>query len=284
MSNIFSSPQDFLTLLLQALLVGTAISAAWMYSRYLRSVQAQNRLSLARRLAEAAVEYVEDLDSRGELGQPAGSDRNAQKRELAAQRLISQMQEAGFAISAEQAHMWIAVESHQRSISQPPLEKIAELARASLDVAQRLEQAHLVEPPANVNSSVFLAGLAADWLTAEMAKSGVNLSRDQAATWVRGEILHRLQTQAAQATVEDPLARLAREAVEFMENLKASGRLTIHPGAAGGSVEMDVATGYLITEVAKRGLAVTADQIYEAIDAALQPHSERIALTLTSGE
>lgn len=268
MPIIFSSTQEFLTFLL-ALLVATAISAAWMFSRYLRSVLAQNRLAATRQLANVAIDYVEDLDRRGELSQPAGSDSQAYKRELAARRLSSQLQEAGFTISDEQAQVWVAAEFHQRSGNQPPVAKIAELARASLDMAQQLEQARLVEPPANVNSWVFLAGLAADWLTVELAKSGVNLSRDQAVVWVRGEILHRLQMNAAQVTLDDPLARLAREAVEFMQDLKASGRMTIRPGASGGSVEMDVAAGYLITEVAKRGMAVTADQIYEAIEAAL---------------
>jgi hypothetical protein len=45
MPFMFYSTQVFLTFLLQVLLVLTAISATWMFNRYLRAVQGQNRLA-----------------------------------------------------------------------------------------------------------------------------------------------------------------------------------------------------------------------------------------------
>lgn len=265
MPPIFSSTQAFLTFLIQALLLLVALFAAWMFYRYLRSALGQNRLAATRKLAEVAVDYVEQLDGRGELGVPVGEDRAARKRVTAAQWLLSRLHEQGIRISEEQAQAWVAAEMHRRAGNQPPMEKLAEIAHSAVDAVQRLEQAHLLEVPADVNISVYMAGLAADWLAVELARLGVSLPRDQAVAMVRGDILHRFAARASLATIEDPLVRLAREAVEFMENLKASGRMTIQPGAAGGNVDVDVATGWMITEVAKRGMAATADQISEAI-------------------
>ncbi len=284
MPPIFSSTQAFLTFLVQVLLLIVALFAAWMFSRYLRSVLAQNRLSAIRRLAEVAVDYVEHLDGRGELSAPVRTDRAARKRELAAQWLVGRLKDEGVRISTEQAQTWIAAEMHRRVGSLPPVEKVAELARTSVELAQRLEQAHLVATPANVNASAYLAGLSADWLAVEAAKLGVNLQREQALAYVRGVTLEKLVARANQVTIEDPLTRLAWEAVEYMENLKASGKQTIRPGAGGGNLEMDITTAWMITEVTRRGLAVTADQISDALEAELAQRPERITNALTAGE
>ena len=284
MPPIFSSTQAFLTFLVQVLLLIVALFAAWMFSRYLRSALAQNRLSAIRRLAEVAVDYVEHLDGRGELSAPVRTDRAARKRELAAQWLVGRLKDDGVRISTEQAQTWIAAEMHRRVGSLLPVEKVAELARTSVELAQRLEQAHLVATPANVNASAYLAGLSADWLAVEAAKLGVNLQREQALAYVRGATLEKLVARANQVTIEDPLTRLAWEAVEYMENLKASGKQTIRPGAGGGNLEMDITTAWMITEVTRRGLAVTADQISDALEAELAQRPERITNALTAGE
>jgi hypothetical protein len=82
-------------------------------------------------------------------------------------------------------------------------------------------------------------------------------------TWVRAELLLRLQEPAPPAAGQ--LAQLAVQAVAFVDGLRASGRLAVEAGDAGVDIEADLATAWLLTEAARQGLAVTSDQIAEAI-------------------
>ena len=47
------------------------------------------------------------------------------------------------------------------------------------------------------------------------------------------------------------------------------GQLSVRPGTSGEDVERDVATAWLLTEVAKQGLAVSSTQITQAVTNAL---------------
>jgi hypothetical protein len=276
--------KDVIDVVIEALLVLIALAAAWLYYRYVRSVTTQNRLAATTRLADAAIDYVEDLDRRGDLAPPAGAEKGAYKRQEAAKWLQSEMRTDGVKIGDLQAQQWIAAAFQKRSGDSQPVSRMGDLARQAVDLTQRLERAHLIDLPPNADRPLYLAGLAADWITVGVAKEGMTISHEQAMSWVRGEILHRLELQASNPTAEEQLRTLAENAVQFTANLRSSGRMAIRPGQAGGDIDSDVATAWLVTEAAKQGLAVTADQISEAITIALGHHSGPANLVLTAAK
>src|SRR5260221_6789742 len=99
MTPIFSSTRDFLGFVIQALFVLVAMAAIWLFYRYVHSVRTQTRVASTPHLADAAIDYVDDLDRRGELTAPQGTDKGAYKRQLAAQSLKSELESDGYSIS-----------------------------------------------------------------------------------------------------------------------------------------------------------------------------------------
>jgi hypothetical protein len=262
--------KDVLDVLLQLLVLVIPIVISWFIRTYVRASAVETDLAAIVRLSNAAIDYVENLDKRGELVLPPEVKKGGYKLKLAAQWLEAELKRAGVKMTEEQAEKWISSEFQKRVGDVRPVATIAELTRAAVDLIQDLERSKLVELPSDVDRTTYLAGLAADWVVAELAKRGANVSREEALTWVRAELLQRLQAQIGELPADDRLAKLATAAVEFLERLKASGQLAVRPGTPGESVETDVATAWLLTEAARQGLAVTSDQIAEAVTIALR--------------
>jgi hypothetical protein len=262
--------KDVLDVLIQLLVLVIPIVISWFIRTYVRASAVETDLAAIVRLSNAAIDYVENLDKRGELVLPPEVKKGGYKLKLAAQWLEAELKRAGVKMTEEQAEKWISSEFQKRVGDVRPVATIAELTRAAVDLIQDLERSKLVELPSDVDRTTYLAGLAADWVVAELAKRGANVSREEALTWVRAELLQRLQAQIGELPADDRLAKLATAAVEFLERLKASGQLAVRPGTPGESIETDVATAWLLTEAARQGLAVTSDQIAEAVTIALR--------------
>lgn len=276
--------RDIVDVVIQTSLVLIALAAAWLYYRYVRSTTMQNRLAATTRLADSAIDYVEDLDRRGDLSLPAGAEKGTYKRQQAAKWLQHELHVDGVKIESQQAQQWIAAAFQKRVGDAQPVSKMGDLARQAVDLTQRLEAAHMLELPPGADRPLYLAGLAADWITVSLAKEGMTISHEQALSWVRGEILHRLELAASNPSVEERLRRLAEEAVQFTADLRSSGRMAIRPGQAGEDVDSDVAMAWLVTEAAKQGLAVTGDQLADAIEVALGRRAGTVNLGLPDGK
>jgi hypothetical protein len=140
---------------------------------------------------------------------------------------------------------------------------------------QTRERSGAITLSAEVDRIAMLTELAADWLVAQFAlQKGGTISREDALIWTRAALVDNLELQPDTLAAPQPtnvrLAELAHQAVDFMEKAGGSGQLKIKPGATGGDVGLNVATAWLLTEVARQGLEVDVDQVAEAVRAALQ--------------
>lgn len=270
MQPTITSTKDVLDILVQVLVLVIPIVISWFIRTYVRGSAVEKDLATTVRLSNAAIDYAENLHRRGDLVLPPEVKKGAHKLKLATEWLGGELKRAGIKVPEEQAQKWIASEFQKRAGDIRPVDAIAEFTRTAVDLIQHLERSKLVEPPTNVDRTTYLAGLAADWVLAQLARRGSSIPREEALTWVRAELLQRLQAQVGELPADDRLAKLAKGAVEFLERLKVSGQLAVRPGTSGEDIEPDIATAWLLTEAAKQGLAVTSDQIAEAVATALR--------------
>lgn len=273
MQEFISSNKDLLDVLVQVLIVVIPVVITWFIRTYIRGTAAEKDVAAIVRLANAAIDYVENLDQRGELDLPPAVKKGGYKLKLAGRWLESELKRTGITLTDEQARQWIASEFQKRLGDVRMVGAIAQLTGTAVDLIQSLERSRLVEPPPEVDRLTYLAGLAADWIIAQLARQGASISREEALTWVRAELLKRLQVQIEGLPADTRLAQLARQAVAFLEELKVGGRLAVRSGTAGADIETDIATAWLLTEAARQGLTVTSDQITQAVATALRQRS-----------
>ncbi len=272
--QVVTPDKDVLDVLIELLVVVIPVIIAWFVRTYVRGSTAEKQVAAIVRLSNSAIDFVENLDRRGDLSLPPDVKKGSHKLKLAGGWLEEELKRAGISISDEDAQKWIASEFQKRMGGVQPVRNLAEATRAAVDIIQNLERNKLIDLPPEADRIVYLTGQAADLLLTDLAGRGVTVTRDEALTWARAEYLKRLQPQAAAAPADDPLAKLAAGAVAFLEQLKVSGRLAIQPGAPGEAVERDVATAWLLTEAYKQGLMVTPGQIAEAITSVLRKSSD----------
>jgi len=143
---------------------------------------------------------------------------------------------------------------------------IAKLTTEAVDVTNDLEQRKLIDLPSDLDRVTYLTGLGADWVVAGLAKSGVALSREEALTYVRAELLRQFQITSNNLPTNEQLILLAKRALAFLEEIKASGKLNLQ-----GASESDIMMAWMLTETAKLGSSITTGDIAAALEAVKQP-------------
>ena len=274
--EVVTPTQDLLDVLIQVLVLVIPIVLSWLIRTYVRSSAAQNNLAAITRLSNAAIDYVENLDKRGDLILPPEVKRGGYKLKLASQWLESELRQAGIKIDDEQAAKWVASEFQKRVGGVQPVSTYAQVARAAVELIMDLDRNKVLNLPPAADRVAYMAGLAADWVVAQSAKSGVGVSRDEALTWVRAELLERLNVRVSDLPAPERLAQLAEQAIEFVKQLKTDGRIMVPPGASNEDAETDLSIAWLLTEAARAGLNVTPDQIVEAAKAAMDQYRNTI--------
>lgn len=263
---VVASNKDVLDIVLQLIVLVVPIVISWFIRTYVKGTVSEKNLAAIVRLSNSAIDFVENLDNNKQLNVPPGAQKGVEKLKLAANWLEGELNRAGIKMTDEEAQKWISSEFQKRVGDIRPVTQIAEVTHSAVDLILNVERTNMVELPPEVDRIAYLAGLAADWSLAQLAmKKWTNISREEALTWARAELVQRLQGPVGEAPAANPLAKLAQGAVEFLQQLKAGGRLAVQPGAAGENIEADVATAWLLTEAAKQGLTVTSSQIAEAI-------------------
>ena len=270
MEQLLEPSKDVLDVLVQGLIVIIPIVISWFIRTYVRSSAAETQIASIIRLSNAAIDYVENLDRRGDLALPPDVKKGGYKLKIASQWAESELKRTGITISNEEASKWISAEFQKRVGDLRPVNLIAEVTVKAVDLIQGLEQRQQLAPPPGIDQISYLAELAADWAVAQLSKGGVAVSRDEARTWIRAELLQRFQTQVGGSPIGDRLAQLATQAVEFLEQVRAKGQILVQPGVAAEDVETDLATAWLLTEAAKQGLAVSSAQVAQAAVEALR--------------
>lgn len=271
MIELLRQNKDALDVLVQVVLLVLPIVISWFIRTYVRASATQNKLASITRLANAAIDAIENLDKRGDLVLPPDAKKSGYKLKLASQWLESELNRNGIKVTTPDAEKWVASEFQRRVGGVRSVGTIAEVSREAVNLIQELGRNKVLDIPPDVDRSLYITGLGADWLVAKLAERGVAISHDEAVSWVRAEILARMGAQTGLVVSETQLEELARQAIAFVNQLKASGQLRVRPGPGlDEDIESDLAIAWALTEAAKQNLAVSTDQVAEVVATARQ--------------
>jgi hypothetical protein len=288
MLNVVTPSKDWLDILLQVLALVLLILITWLIRTYVKGSKSKKDITAIVRLSNSAIYLVENIDSRGDLKLPPGVSKGFFKLQTATHWLVDELARSGIKMTDEEAKSWISSEFQKRAGDVRPVKDIAEVTKSAVDLILQLEQSGAIQIPAGADRITYLAGLATDWTLTHLPANWTNISRDEAMTWGRAELLQRMPSQPVAAAPSQPVAtapsqpsrstlspaeqlsQLANSAVAFVGQLKASGPLTVKPGASETSVDADLALAWLLMEATRQGMTVTTDQLAQALATALQ--------------
>jgi hypothetical protein len=277
MDNFFAQNKDFFDVLLQVVYLVVPIVISWVIRTYVQNSNHEKQLGSIIRLSNAAIDYVENLEKRGDLVVPENMKKGQQKLFEAAQWLEHELAKNGVKITNEDAGKWISSEFQKRMGGVQNSSITSDVARLAVDLIQGLEKGDLSGLTLNKEKLDILVGLAADWLATQLSEQrGVSMGHNEAETWVRAELMNRLQIK--QLPSGDQLMDLARQAVGFMLELKATGRLVSPPGTSNKNMERDVAVAWMLTEAAKMAMTISPSEITRMISLALQERNATLGL------
>ena len=269
MPEMLSHDKDVLDVIVQALTVVIPGALAWFARAYVRSASASTKVDSTARLSNAAIDFVENLDVRGELTTPAGSSTGAYKRSLATEWLERETRRLGIRIPPERAAEWISSEFQRRGSSGAAASPLTEVVGLVMDRVKTLEGNPAFTIPAAADRQTYLNTLAADLLQVELTRRGSPIGREEAETWVRAAFAEALlEPRVGSVNSAADLDTLADQAVAYATRLASTGRLGIKP-AEGEDVTADLVTARLLTLVAEAGIEATTWEIAGAVRSAI---------------
>jgi hypothetical protein len=278
MVDIIEENKDLLDLLIQLLIIVLPIVLTWFARTYVKSEQAQKRMGSIVRLANIAIDYAEDLDKRGDLDKHLRmynlpqdiidhTSRGIQKLNLAGVFVEQELAKIGVKVTNEEAKAWIASEFRSR-VGDIGKERTAiTRAQEAVVILQNLDQSGLITLPDDVDQALHIADRIADWILEQTDGEDDPVVQHEVRLRVRRELLgNGIPTgneppPSPHVPPEADLETLAQEAVRYVEKLKQSHDLTLP--------ESDVAAAWILTEVTKRNIPVTTDQIARAVREAM---------------
>lgn len=184
------------------------------------------------------------------------------KLNLAGKWLESELGRQGIQMTDEEAKSWIAAQFQGRVGDIGRDRGIAERTREAASLLHALEQSGLIALPADGARVAMLGDAVANWVIGQLGDEEAGLLREQALAQFESQLVSKPQVLGEPATppLESQLTDLARQSVQYVERLKASHQLTLP--------EKDIAMAWVLTEVTKRGLAATAEQLADAVNRA----------------
>jgi len=270
---------DFLTILFRLIILVVPVVLSWYLRTYVKNTTVQPKIAAIARLANAAIDYAENLDKRGDLPLDPNIRKGAQKLKIASGWLEAELEKNGMSITNDQAQKWVASEFQNRmSGDASKVGNIAKVTKTAVDMIQEMARSNVITIPPEIDRFSYLAGLAADWVITQMAQTGMQVSREESLTWVRAELFNTIQK--GDLPSGDQVLDLARKAMLFVGDLKSKGQLIVRPGSNPGDTELDLATAWVMTEAAKMGIPINPDQIMKAVSAALQQSVTGTAMTV----
>lgn len=268
MAEFIAQNKPLIDSLFQLVIVVVPVVITWFIRTYVRASSKQNQIAATVRLANAAIDAIENMDRTGRLVLPPDVEKGGYKLKLATEWLESELNRNGIQMSTPDAEKWVAAEFQQRVGGVRSVGTIAELTKQAVDMIQDLGRNKLIDIPPDVDRTLYMTGLAADWLLARLAENGVSITQDEAMSWVRAELLQRMGTPTATLASDLPLTDLAQHAIAFVNQLKASGTLRVRPGAPNEDIENDLAIAWALTEAAKQNMSVSSEQVADAVASA----------------
>ncbi len=235
---------------------------------YVRRLFGQSRLDRFGRIvavADQAVTLAEELNRTDRL--PLSEDRKTRltKAQAATRFLIEELKKSGINVDVEQAREYIDATYGAKIGGVRPLKAIEEAANAAADELERLQARTDLDLPAHVDRAAQLMGLASHALQVTLVKQGIDISLDDAASWLKAAVYRRLQDDDADVPAGERLTQLARRAFEFVDDLRSSGGFVLTSDGAQAETDLRVAAAWLLAEVSRRGLPVALDEVEDAI-------------------
>ena len=264
MEQVTLPTQQLLDVLVQVVIIVTPILITWFIRTYVKGSTAERDIAAIVSLSNTAIDYAENLDKRGQLTVSPDVSRGLQKLNLASGWLEGELDRAGIKMTNEEAQQWISAEFQKRVGDVRLGSAVTKLSQEAVAMIQDLERRQLIDFAPQIDRLTYLAGLGADWVVAGLAQQSISLSREEALTYVRAALLGQFQIPDESLPSNERLMVLAKRAVDFMEQLRASGQLQLQ-----GTQETDVAVAWLVTEAAKQGLVISPEEINKAITAVL---------------
>jgi hypothetical protein len=278
MIDIIEENKDLLDLLIQLLIIVLPIVLTWFARTYVKSEQAQKRMGSIVRLANIAIDYAEDLDKRGDLDKYLRmynlpqeiidhTSRGIQKLNLAGVFVEQELAKIGVEVTNEEAKAWIASEFRSRVGDIGKERTAVTRAQEAVVILQNLDQSGLIDLPDDVDQALHIADRIADWILEQTDGEDDPVVQHEVRLRVRRELLGNgtptgnTPPPSPKAPSGTDLETLAQEAVRYVEELKQSHDLTLP--------ESDVAAAWILTEVTKRNIPVTTDQIARAVREAM---------------
>lgn len=282
MEFFFETAGQMLNLFVQLIIIVVPVILAAFARNFIQGTRLERYLNAVKQVANAAIDYVENLDERGDLDTPQQGSKGLHKLGKASGWLKNEMEQMGYAISNDEAKRWVSSEFQNRmgGVNRSP--KMFEKAKEAVDLLQRFEKVPLIDLPPEGERFNFLIGIGADWVVARLAEKGVPTTREEAFSWVRSEILNRLDDPTSHVPThsitdifddllsnlppEEQLQTLAKQAVNYARDLERSGKLKLKPGKKGKDDAIaSFAMGRLITRAGELGLEVSTDEIGQEI-------------------
>lgn len=273
-----SDPTATLNLIFQAIMLILPIVAAvatWFLRTYVKSAEAEKALGAIVHLSNAAIDFAEDLDKRGDLDKylkmwnmpedvlNLTSD-GLKKLNLAGKWLEAELARTGIEMTDEEAQSWIASQFQKRVGDIGRERRISERTQEAVDLLKALAQSGLISLPAGRDQVSQLARQVTDWIISQADQEGTDPLHDQVLTEFQTQLEAEVppSVQPTLTAAETGLADLARQAVQYVQQLQSSREVTLP--------ETDIAVAWVLTEVTKRDLQVTTEQIAGAVRAAFE--------------
>jgi len=235
--------------------------------RLMSASASEKNVDTISRLAAAAIDYVEHLDTRQQLetGQPAGA--NLDKLGTATSWLEQELKRNGIKMPADEAEQWIRSERQARVNELLPTDLIEQAAATAIADVLMLAETGRLTVPRDQDPLDYWSRLAADRAMTHLAQAGTTLSREDAAMWVRAAWLKNQlddgrdlwRPPAATGSPVEQMARLRADAESFVRGLEARG-LSIH----GDDALWYLRVSRMLTEAARQGLELSVEDVFAA--------------------
>lgn len=273
MNEFLAENQELINLLLQIALLLIPFAISLYIRKYVKGTRAEKDLAAMVSISNSAIDYAENLDKQGkleELGLSPELSKGLSKLKLASQWMEAELRRHDITITEEEASTWIRSEFQRRVGDIEMVSDLDELAQTAIQTIRLLEEQGLISVPVQADKWIYLMDLAADWLIAQFAlKSSGSLTHAEALTWIRAAYVKYVGQPSPLPTIttlpEVSLESLAQQAIQFLQDIKASGRLNTDGGSSGSDIELNIATAWLLTEISKRGLPINTGQIATAV-------------------
>jgi hypothetical protein len=256
--------------IIMLLLPIVAAVATWFLRTYVKSAKTEKNVAAIVRLSNAAIAFAEDLDKRGDLekylklwNMPEDvlslTSNGLKKLNLAGKWLETELGRQGIQMTDEEAKSWIAAQFQERVGDIGRDRGVAERTQEAVGLLRALQQSGLIFLPTDGTQAAIFGDVVANWVVGQLNPGEEGVLRKQAVAQFQSQLVAKPQVPAGGVASgsADQLTDLARQSVQYVQQLKANHQLTLP--------EADIAVAWVLTEVTKQGLVVTTDQIANAV-------------------